>query len=999
MKRKHNLSPIVLPARMSLKSGAFENFEIAVFDFPYEAAINNFLAGLKNLLRKEWLEWWQYPPYRLLNSAIVACAPTVVHGFEKDSGTRCMLAVGKPIYDEVGTIIGSTLHYPTEEQIGQLIQVWAQVWGQEPWLKKLIEGEAKGLWNNLIQALQTPPQTRWRKIKPTVFSSNLYAEKNLAFKAIPSLLATLLHNELSLIGGNKREVRWRKAQDDSNRLCIVSYPLPISFMRKSGFTEKSYDSYFAYKLEFQVHTQTGREEPWIHVFLRCQRYAEKPLTRNRKGNNVTLLMGMNQSRIDGWEIDSTLVRLKANKYLSENYVSWEERLPVLLENFRARSLAGLFSIYQNPQAFWNHTKKATSSDEYYVIHTEGYEYKRSKHSVMTGFGLAERSEIIDLTCCDLLKDVLKPDKYFEPDPLTFDEIPRASWTFSDLVKRPPLLSKAQAAKQGLSDEQRYQYREQETEERRKQLQHIPIESVRRALDGKKLATFILYRHEDTRKALHQQLRESFLLNEDDPFPQNIIVIDQPVLDPELCQPLNPGDLSPKIRNQSKSRRPEGFDNNWDERMRNARFNKLKAWRELLRNAAKNLHNMDNVFVTTLIELSEEPESGDNFHKSQGIKGVVREACARENFVSQIIYPVDWKTNKATGELFLPDDQKGRAQNAVQEVVMRQIGGMYDSPAGIYQQVGISQLKAGELDVIAFCLRTTQMGVRYGLAVRLGASGKVDVLLPKNKVQTKLEWLSYAEVGSYLGRLFAESRKDLRKGKIFNASDICLSTAALVEFVEETLIAHLEHPTLVIIEADNWRTNNQGGWTQLQNSKLSQAMNCLEFGNERFKDLRTYHRDDAQLNNLLGVIRIRTGDETPQYITNRETWRQDGEKLTRDLYSLSGYVDSSNDVFHYFSIGRLPNTVKGYQSKKRTEDPYKSDDGGGIPFKHQQMVEMVPFFVHPEFQSKTGLIALCRVPHYLRSSPAWTAGNLVHPYPMHLGQQLVEDQICILGIDN
>ena len=51
------------------------------------------------------------------------------------------------------------------------------------------------------------------------------------------------------------------------------------------------------------------------------------------------------------------------------------------------------------------------------------------------------------------------------------------------------------------------------------------------------------------------------------------------------------------------------------------------------------------------------------------------------------------------------------------------------------------------------------------------------------------------------------------------------------------------------------------------------------------------------------------------------------------------------------------------------------------------------------KASKGLKKLCRVPHYLRSSPAWSMGNILAPYPMHLGEQLIEDQICILGVDD
>ena len=168
---------------------------------------------------------------------------------------------------------------------------------------------------------------------------------------------------------------------------------------------------------------------------------------------------------------------------------------------------------------------------------------------------------------------------------------------------------------------------------------------------------------------------------------------------------------------------------------------------------------------------------------------------------------------------------------------------------------------------------------------------------------------------------------------------------------------------------------------------------LEFGSNQHNPT-CYEREEPRLDNLLAVIRIRDREEAPQYVTNRQTWQSDC--LTRDLRHLSGFTEfTEHDIFHYFSVGRLPSTVKSGQERQGREDPYKSADGGGIAFKHQQMIEMLPFFVHPSFRSRAGLEILCRVPHYLRSSPAWGVGNLLLPYPMHLGLKLIEDQLCIL----
>ena len=81
------------------------------------------------------------------------------------------------------------------------------------------------------------------------------------------------------------------------------------------------------------------------------------------------------------------------------------------------------------------------------------------------------------------------------------------------------------------------------------------------------------------------------------------------------------------------------------------------------------------------------------------------------------------------------------------------------------------------------------------------------------------------------------------------------------------------------------------------------------------------------------------------------------------------------------------------------DSQNDEYGVNIAFKHQQMLEILPFFVHPDFQkTEESLKSLCRVPHYLRFSPAWSMGNIHSPYPMHLGKQLIKDHLCILGVE-
>ncbi|MEH2330112.1 RNaseH domain-containing protein [Nostoc sp.] len=311
--------------------------------------------------------------------------------------------------------------------------------------------------------------------------------------------------------------------------------------------------------------------------------------------------------------------------------------------------------------------------------------------------------------------------------------------------------------------------------------------------------------------------------------------------------------------------------------------------------------------------------------------------------------------------------------------------------------------AQDLDVIAFCRRKTsqnQGDIHYTLAVRLRATGGVDVLLPDAN-----DWIPYTQAGIAVGEIFAQARRDRQENKKRLQSKIKLNGTELVQFVARVLTKHLDRPTIVLIEAEGWRNgrgeDNDGKiWPQLQNEILLSKRNVLDFCHVPGHTCE-YKRDNKQLQNLLAVIRIRTGKETPQYITNRAAWNEDYP--ARDFQHLSGFYDkSAPELLHYFSVGRLPKTQKA-QDEMPIPELYKlgfQEDkyGANIPFKHQQMVEMVPFFVHPDFQTEEALKALCRVPHYLRCSPAWSMGNIILPYPMHLGQEIIKDHLCILGVN-
>jgi hypothetical protein len=169
---------------------------------------------------------------------------------------------------------------PTEEQIAYLVRMWARYWTRNTeGIKDQIDGEGRSLYDQLIANLRQP-QTEWlvRDIGGLIENlddfSDLNREYGLSFRAIPSLLAERLHSQSCKI--NNRTIRWRKVQDGKNGLFVVSQPFKSSYVDKYGHAR---EGFFAYKLELKSHTQAGRDRPWVHLFVRCQRYAHEPLVR------------------------------------------------------------------------------------------------------------------------------------------------------------------------------------------------------------------------------------------------------------------------------------------------------------------------------------------------------------------------------------------------------------------------------------------------------------------------------------------------------------------------------------------------------------------------------------------------------------------------------------------------------------------------------------------------------------------------------------------------
>jgi hypothetical protein len=282
---------------------------------------------------------------------------------------------------------------------------------------------------------------------------------------------------------------------------------------------------------------------------------------------------------------------------------------------------------------------------------------------------------------------------------------------------------------------------------------------------------------------------------------------------------------------------------------------------------------------------------------------------------------------------------------------------------------------------------TKTNIRYPVAVKIAYDGAIEVRLPQSN-----GWLLYREAAPALGKVFAsewhntayggQNKRKIRDIKK-NESRLCLDKIHLNNFILDVLKG-IKNPTIAVIEADNWR--NYDIWPQINNNNLVKSSNVLDFSPHD----RVYQRTDPIFRNLLAVVRIRSGVETPQYLTNTH----------REFTQLTGFVDdSTGEMMHYFSIGRQLVTGRGQRHPSTRHATMVDGIGAGVAYKYPQVVEFVPFFVREDYANPVDLKKICRIPHYLRISPAWPQGNIVLPYPMHLGHQLVDDQLCILAMED
>lgn len=929
----------IVPMRFRIDETYLRNLAVSFSNFAYERDCLDFLDNMKRLSPRDHPET---PPYRRLNTVLTALAPTLAHPFmtfrnvDTQQLERQMLVVGVDV-----------AYRPQPEQMSDLLYEWGNQWGKNSFAK-IINGTGKDAHQRLLDRLQEPAQ-RWQETDAAFLFRHLDAGTRAGYRAIPSVLASLLAGQTSRI--HEKTVTWRLIQDGDSGLAVISNPFESAFEDENPITHQKEPKTgtFAYKLEFRLQTQVGSPHQWLHLYVRCSRYVDEKLKDANWNRDVSVKIGINQPRLSGWNWSPTLVTLPLTGGVTNP--RWQDDPAQLLSAMQARNLVIPDQLLQAPQDYRTASAKSMG-DEYFVLHAEGL---KPKHKVKTGFDFAELrevanavSDLLGLELSDhqtLVSDIPTRQMYLSGLPLIMHDM--GDLKNKKFGRKPPQVSEKE--------------KEQQNQLERKK---VIFAALRRAANNQQISIVLCGSDTLSQTILEQELRQDLFLEKDEPWPEDIqLIISSTPVPGTLLAPLDRGQLDPRDHYKKfptpADRRKYLAD--WKTQMRKAFREKTREWENYL----SSLLPADPGYVLPLIGLRKLDTK--TTYPDQHIKGAVRWTCNKLGWASQTFFPL--KLNKK-GEV--TTESQARAHNSVADLIYRQTGLLYDRPFDLYLKAGIPQEQAEHLHVITlFKLRKYEPRMDYPMAVRLCPDGTFQALLPHKPQQ----WQPFIEARQELGKIFMRGKEE----------DLCLAKDALARFAAQIFTQTYHEPTLVLLEAQDWR--NRDLFPQFANGKTA-LKDQLDLTHVKTVE-RLYRQEDLP---HLRIIRVRTlgsSGETPQYFAVQA----DNEEIKedKDLSHLTGFIDTQaeSEFFHYLSVGRLPTTAAKEQRGK--PGLYKADEGGGIAFRHQTVVEFVPFFL----QKGDNPQAWCHIPHFLRISPGWDGGNIVLPYPMHLAKCLLEDQLCIL----
>lgn len=953
----------IIPLRFRINETFLRDKIVSISRFAYEQTCKDFQIQMERLMSRNHLTT---VPYRHLNSVMTALMPTLAHPFI-GSPERQLLVVGEDVRRR-----------PTADQISDVVYEWGKQWGQQSFGNE-VDGAGRDAYRQFLEHLKQPLQ-QWQDFDAADLFLQLSAGARIGFRAIPSVLASMLAGKESTVHG--RTVRWHLAQDGDYGLAALSQPFLAEYQErnlyKNGALETK-EGTFAYKLEFRVQTQVGASHPWIHLYVRCSRYVDGPLARKNWQRDVSVKIGVDQARIDGWICSPTLITLPVAGSKTSPY--WDNQLVPLLAALKARSLIEPIELFQNPTKYRMSTSQS-HHDQYFVLHAEGF---RPNHQVKTGFDFAEIHEVA-CSVSELLGLRLSAGQTLSVDrsasALSLNKLPLSMYNLDEFRRKIFISSKGMPQKK-MDEVEKQQVVEEARRQNRLERQSIILAALRRAAHRQPIFICLCWSNTFTRKQLQQELYRTLFYEEGDCWPEDITLVIPPQPIPnDLLEPLETGQIDPARRYQSGQSKQERqkFDRDWEKQMRFAFAAKTQAWENYLNRIRGNRSG----YGMALIEIQKLDEK--KYHKDQNVKGAARRACNRVGLASQMIFPLAPRPMPLSGKSEVTDESQGRLRNAVADLFYRQTGLIYEPPRSLYVKAGLSPDLAEHLHVVGlYRLLRYNPRVDSALAICLRPDGTYWALLP----QQPENWLPLHKASQMIGELFLSKK----------AETIALPREELARFAARVFTNMSEVPTLVLFEASDWRFRDL--FPQFANETALQ--NQLDLKNIRSFE-HIYSQPDLP---HLHIIRLRptgTAGETPQYVpvfeyeknqTGTESkWEgsiEDEFTVERDFRQLTGLVDTQaeSSFFHYLSIGRMPTTTAGGQKTRYPQ--YKLDEGGGIAFKHQTIVEFVPFFLQTEDDAQ----AWCRVAHFMRFSPGWDNGNIILSYPLHLAKKLFEDQFCIL----
>ncbi|MBE3558169.1 MAG: hypothetical protein IMW89_02965 [Ktedonobacteraceae bacterium] len=213
----------IVPMRFCVDEAYLRGLAVSFSNFAYEQDCRNFLNSMRQFSSRDHPE---EPPYHRLNTVLTALAPTLAHPFIKkwnaDIGQpeRQMLVVGVDVERR-----------PRPEQMSDLTYEWGKQWGQNSF-EKVIKGVGRDAYQRLLDRLQEPAQN-WQETDAASLLLHLDSGAQTGYRAIPSVLASLLAGKQSKIHG--RRVTWRLVQDGGYGLAAISNPFQANMKRKTLF--------------------------------------------------------------------------------------------------------------------------------------------------------------------------------------------------------------------------------------------------------------------------------------------------------------------------------------------------------------------------------------------------------------------------------------------------------------------------------------------------------------------------------------------------------------------------------------------------------------------------------------------------------------------------------------------------------------------------------------------------------------------------------------------